>query len=157
MSEHDAIRKLLTLAAAEALDEKEQHRVSEHLRKCTECRRELDGLTQMTGALRRIPTPQPSAALLARVRDAAERKLREESERTWDYRAVAFLLLFSWTLTLAGWPVMKFVAGDVFELVGIAQSKTWLWLAGYTVAGWLAAGVAAVVLGLRQRALRRLA
>ncbi len=157
MNDHEQIRELLPLAAADALDEREQRRVEQHLRECGSCRSDLEGFTRMAAALRRIPTPQPPALLLERTRHAAERVLLEQAERKWDHRVLAFLLLFSWTVTLAAWPVVKFISGDVFEWMGFAQSKMWLWLAGYTVAGWLAAGVAAVVLGVRQRALRRLA
>jgi anti-sigma factor RsiW len=156
MSQHDSIRELLPLAAADALSPEEQRRVEAHLRECEACRRELDGLERMTAALRRIPTPQPSAALIERARIIAERALLERAERQWDYRVVAFLLLFSWTLTLAAWPLVRLVSGGIFDWAGIAESQTWFWLAGYTVLGWLAAGVATVVLGLRQRALRRL-
>ncbi len=147
---HESIREMLALAAAGALDDKEARRVEEHAATCAECAAELERWQSLAGALRRVPTPQPSPQLLARVRAQAEWKLAEETERRRDLRVMALLLLFSWTVLLLTWPVVRLIWGGAASWLEVSLGSLWFWLSGYTLAGWLAAGVA-VMLGLRER------
>jgi anti-sigma factor RsiW len=153
MSEHEEIRKLLPLAVAGALDAKEQRQLDEHLRGCEACAAEAERWTELAGALRRLPTPQPSPALVERVRARAQAELAAHAEERWDYQVLAFLVLFSWTLVLASWPIVRLLTKGMLGWFNLQQ--TWLGLVGYTVIVWVTAGVAAGLLGLRQRAARR--
>jgi len=153
MSEHEKIRKQLPLAAAGALDAEEQRQLDEHLRGCAACAAEAERWTELAGALRRLPTPQPSPALVERVRARAQAELAAHAEERWDYQVMAFLVLFSWTLVLASWPIVRLLTEGMFGWLKL--QPTWLGLAAYTVLGWLGAGVAAGFLGWRQRAARR--
>jgi len=147
---HEAIREMLALAAAGALDDTEARRVEEHAANCTECAAELERWQSLAGALRRVPTPQPSKELIARVRAQAEWKLVEEVERRREMRVMALLLMFSWTVLLVTWPVVRLVGGGAISWLETSLGSLWFWLSGYTLVGWLAAGVA-VMLGLRER------
>ena len=147
---HEAIREMLALAAAGALDDKEARLVEEHAASCAECAAELERWQSLVGALRRVPTPQPSPQLLARVRAQAEWKLAEEVERRRDTRVMALLLLFSWTVLLVTWPVVRLVGGGAISWLDTSLGSLWFWLSGYTLVGCLAAGVA-VLFGLRER------
>ena len=71
MSEHEAIRKLLALAAAEALEEGELRRVEEHLRECSSCAAEWDAWRALARGMRGLPTPVPAdlGPLLALFRE----------------------------------------------------------------------------------------
>ena len=147
---HETIREMLALAAAGALDDKEARHVEEHAANCAECAAELQRWQSLAGALRRVPTPQPSPQLLARVRAQAEWKLARKAEHREDAEVLVFLFLFSWIIVLVTWPMVRLVWGGAMSWLEASDGSLWIWLSGYTLAGWLAAGVA-VILGLRER------
>ncbi len=157
MSEHEAIRELLVLAVAGALDADEQRRVEQHLAGCAACAAELDAWHDLTGALKRLPTPQPPAALVERTRARAEWQLAAAAERRWNHTVLVFLVLFAWTVTLVSWPIVRLVSGGMLGWLDVRMNQTWVSLAGYTALGWLTVGVAALMLGLRHRSARRAA
>ena len=155
MNEHEKIRRQLPLASAGALDAEEQRQLDAHLSGCAACAAEAERWTELAGALRRLPTPQPSPALVERVRARAEAVLAATAEEQFNYRLMAFLVLFSWTVALASWPIVRLLTEGMFGWLKLQH--TWLGLAAYTVLGWLTAGVAAGLLGWRNRAARRIA
>jgi hypothetical protein len=165
MSEHDKIRELLALAAADALTSTEEKQVAEHVRSCVSCSNELEAWRPIASELRRLPTPQPSAWLVQATLARAEAKLAEEAEHDWNRRVMIVVVAFAWLLTIASWPVFHFVSGRFgsllelqFSHTGHTQfSQTWISFAAFTALGGLAGGVAAVLLALRQRGERRLA
>ena len=153
MNEHEKIRGQLPLAAAGALDAEEQRQLDKHLRGCAACAAEAERWTELAGALRALPTPQPSPAVVERARARAEAELAAHAEQRWEYQVMAFLVLFSWTLVLASWPIVQLLTEGMLGLANLQQ--TWLGLVAYTVLGWMGAAVAAGFLGWRQRAARR--
>jgi anti-sigma factor RsiW len=155
MSEHDEIRELLALAAAGALEPGEERRVETHVASCAPCAAEREDFQFLAGGLRRLPTPQPSAALVERTRTLAERSLAAEEEHRWNRNALAFVILFAWTLLLASWPVVRLLSGGLPGWLEPNFGRTWINLAAYTGFLWLTGGVAAGVLALRQRRERR--
>ena len=157
MSEHDKIRKLLALAAGDALTSSEEEQVAEHLRSCMACSNELEAWRPIASELRRLPTPQPSSWLVQATLARAEAKLTEESEHDWNRRLMVVVVTFSWLLTIASWPVFHVVSGRFGGSLGPQFSHTWIGFAAFTALGWLAGGVAAVMLAIRQRGERRLA
>jgi anti-sigma factor RsiW len=157
MSEHDDVRNLLTLAAAGALSVSEEERVAAHLRSCAACSQEMASWQAITGDLRQLPTPQPSAALFERTRAAAEARLAEQAERRWQSAVMAFVVGFSWLLTIASWPVIRLLSGNVLSLLSPNLGRSWISFAGATAFIWTAGGAAAVLLSLHQRRERRLA
>ena len=162
MSEHDKIRELLALATADALTSAEEKQVAEHLRTCIACSNELEAWRPIASELRRVPTPQPSSWLVQATLARAQAKLAEQAERDWNRRVMIVLVVFAWVLTIASWPIFNFVSGHFGSLLGPQFSQTlfgqrWIGFAAFTALGWLAGGVAAVILGIRQRGERRLA
>ncbi len=157
MSEHDKIRELLALAAADALTSTEEKQVAEHVRSCIACSNELEAWRPIASELRRLPTPQPSSWLVQATLARAEAKLVEQAEHDWNRRVMIFVLPFAWLLTLASWPAFHFVSGRFGSLLGLQFTRTGISFAAFTALGWLAGGVAAVMLALRQRGERRLA
>jgi anti-sigma factor RsiW len=157
MSEHDNIRDLLTLAAAGALSTSEEERVAAHVRSCAACSREMASWQAITGDLRRLPTPQPSVALFERTRAAAEARLAEQAELRWQGAVMAFVVGFSWLLTIASWPVVRLLSGNILSLLDPHLNRSWISFAGVTAFIWMAGGAAAVLLSLHQRRERRLA
>src|SRR5580692_8073251 len=150
MSEHDKIRELLALAAAGALTAAEERQVAEHVRSCVSCSNELDAWRPIASELRRLPTPQPSSWLVQATLARAEAKLTEQAEHDWNRRVMIFVLSFAWLLTIASWPVFHFVSGRFGSLLEpqfshTQFSYTWISFAAFTVLGWLAGGVAAVM------------
>jgi len=114
-----------------------------------------------------LPTPQPSSWLVQATLARAEAKLAEQAEHDWNRRVMIGVVAFAWLLTLASWPVFHFVSGRFGSLLGpqfghtqfgqTQFSYTWISFAAFTALGWLAGGVAAVMLAVRQRGERRLA
>ncbi len=171
MSEHDKIRELLALAAAEALTSAEEKQVAEHVRSCTACSNELEDWRPIASELRRLPTPQPSSWLVQATLARAQEKLTEQAEHDWNRRVMIVVVAFAWLLTIASWPVFHFVSGrfgSLLEQFSHTQlshtqfshtqfSNPWISFAAFTALEWLAGGVAAVMLAIRQRGERRLA
>ena len=162
MSEHDQIRELLALAAAGALTSAEEKQVAVHVRSCIACSNELEAWRPIASELRRLPTPQPSSWLVPATLARAEAKLAEQAEHDWNRRVLIFAIAFAWLLTIASWPAFHFVSGRFGSLLGLQFTRTlfgqtWISFAAFTALGWLAGGVAAVMLGSRQRGERRLA
>jgi len=157
VNEHEAMRELLSLAAAGALDAAEQAKLGGHLTGCAACAAELDAWCELAGSLKRLPTPQAPPGLVERVRTLAERQLAAEAERRWNQGVMVFLVLFAWTVTLAGWPIVRLMSDGVAGWLDLRFTHLWIALIGYTALGWLTAGVAAVTLGVRHRRTRRAA
>jgi hypothetical protein len=157
MREHDKIRALLALAAADALTSAAEEQVAEHVRSCDACSNELGAWRPIASALRRLPTPQPSSWLVQATLARAEAKLRERAEHDCNRRVMICVLSFAWLLTIASWPAFHFVSGRWWSLLGPQFSHTWIRFAAFTALGWLAGGGAAVMLAVRQRGERRLA
>ncbi len=157
MTEHDKIRELLALAAAGALTSAEQTQVAEHVRSCIACADELEAWRPIAAELRRLPTPQPSSWLVQATLARARAKLTEQAQHDCNRRLFIFLLSFAWLLTIASWPAFHFVSEHLGSWLGPQFNRTWISFAAFTALGWLAAGVAAVMLAIRQRGERRLA
>ena len=157
MSEHDKIRELLALAAAGALTSAEEKQVAEHLRSCIACSDELSAWRPIVGGLRRLPTPQPSSWLFQATLARAEAKLIDQAEHDWNHRVVMVVVAFAWLLTMANWLVFHFVSERFGSLLEPQFGHTWISFAAFTGLGWLAGGMAAVVLAVRHRGERRLA
>jgi len=157
MSEHDKIRELMALAAADALTSAEEKQVAEHVRSCVSCSNELDAWRPIATELRRLPTPQPSSWLVQATLARAEAKLAKQAEHDWNRHVIIFVVGLAWVLTIASWPVFDFVSPYFGNLVGPQFGHTWISFAAFTALGWLAGGVAAVMLTVRQRSERRLA
>jgi hypothetical protein len=157
MSEHDKVRELLALAAAGALTAAEEKRVAEHVRACVSCSNELDAWRPIATELRRLPTPQPSSWLFQATLARAEAKLADEAEHVWNRHVMIFIVTLAWLLTIASWPVFDLVSPYFGSLLGLQFARTWIGFAAFTTLGWLAGGVAAVMLASRQRGERRLA
>ena len=157
MSEHNTIRDLLALAAADALSIEEQRRVEQHLAQCAACTAELDAWRGMAEGLKRLPTPQPSPNLVERVRVSLERRLAADAERRVNYRLMAFLVLFAWTVTLAGWPIARLLSQGLLGWIDPQFRSTWILLVGYTMITWVTGGIAGLAIALRHRSRRRFA
>jgi hypothetical protein len=81
----------------------------------------------------------------------------ERREQRSTRRTMVWLVLFAWTTVLATWPVLRLVSSDVATRLDFSFVHTWQVLIGITIFGWVAAGAAAIFLGLRHRQERRLA
>ena len=68
-----------------------------------------------------------------------------------------FAVLFAWTLTLAGWPIARLLSNGAATWLDLSFRQAWLGYAAYTAVGWVTAGVATVILGVRHRTSRRMA
>jgi hypothetical protein len=157
MREHDKIRELLALAAAEALTSAQERQVAEHVRSCIACANELEAWRPIARELRRMPTPQPSSWLVPATLVRAEAKLAAQAEHDWNRRVMIVAVAFAWLLTIASWTIFRVVSGRLGTLLDPHFSATWISFVAFTTLGWFGGGVAAVMLAIRQRGERRLA
>ncbi len=147
MSEHAAIRELLTLAAAGALDSAEQRRVENHLRQCLDCQAELARWQRLTGALQAVPTPQAPLGLLERTRRQMERRAAAQAESRQKRMLLVWLTVFGWASTLLTWPLFQFLGGAL-DLSTRGLNQVWI---GYLVVSWMMSAVVTGLLGQRHR------
>lgn len=153
----DEIRELLSLAAAGALDTEAENRVARHVSECASCSAELESWRDLAHGLRRVPTPQPAAGVVERARARAAHALAEEAERRRNRSVLILTIGLAWTMTLASWPVVRFVTDYLQLWLAIRTPETWHVFEGITAAGWLAGVVAAAALAWQQKRERRLA
>jgi anti-sigma factor RsiW len=157
MNKHEQIREQMPLATAGALDASEERELSAHLAECKDCSAEFEQWRELGAGLRRMPTPQAPTALVERVRANLMTQVLAQAEQRSNRRTLAWLVLFAWTTTLATWPVLRLISHDAETLLNVSFVHTYHILIGFTVLSWVAAAVAAGVLGARHRFERRLA
>jgi anti-sigma factor RsiW len=157
MTDHQKIRELLSLAAADALEPKEELLLAEHLRSCSTCAAQMEEWRLLASGLRRLPTPQPRGVVVERARAMAQLRLAEHVEHRWNRAVMSGLIVFAWVLTLMSWPVVKFVSGGFLSMLDPRFSHTWLVFAVFTTLAWAGGGAAAILLSLQQRRERSLA
>jgi anti-sigma factor RsiW len=157
MSEHEKIREQMPLATAGALDDSEERELSGHLAKCGDCSAEFEQWRELGAGLRRMPTPQAPSAMVERVRVTLMAQVMAHAEQRANRRTMAWLVLFAWTTTLATWPILRLISHDAETWLNVSFVHTYQILIGFTVFGWMAAGIVAAVLGARHRFERRLA
>jgi predicted anti-sigma-YlaC factor YlaD len=157
MSDHEKIRELLALSAADALTREEEEQVMNHIRACAGCSAELDNWRLLATGMRRLPTPQPRPLIVERARAQAAVRFAEEAEHRWHRIVMMGVILFAWALTLISWPVVRFVTGGLLGMLDPGLNYAWLGFAIVTTVVWMTGGAAAVFLSLQQRRERSLA
>jgi anti-sigma factor RsiW len=155
MSEHAAIRELLSLAAAGVLEPDEQRRVQQHVAVCDACRRELEVWQGYSRELVRLPAAVAPKYLAERTRARILAQRAAAAERRWDDIVLAVLILLGWTVSLVAWVVFRLFSGGMLSVLESGFVTISIWLGASTVFAWLTAAVAAVMLGSR-RAVRRM-
>ncbi len=141
------VTELLALAAAGTLDASESERVAAHLAGCPACAARALEWRQLAEAMQRLPQPRPQPSLVARTREAVEALVAERAERAFNRAALAFVVGLAWTLAIFGWLVFDLVAGELALRLARPIGSAAAWYAAYLLAGWVAAGAAAVLLG----------
>ncbi len=150
VNEHDAMRELIALAAADALDEREQALLAEHLRHCQACIAELDEWRALGRGLRRLPTPQVTPQVFERTRQQMELQLATAKENRLNPWLFGTLVLLSWTLTAASWPVLRILTQGATSWMATDIRGIWTGLLGYMVAGWAIGGVMVIALAVKR-------
>jgi anti-sigma factor RsiW len=138
MREHIIVRDLLTLAAAGLLDLDEQRRVETHLHQCEACRAEFSEWTQLTAALRELPTPQapPSLVLQTQRILAYAASFREHQMSRF---GLALLVLFSWLVTFMTLKLVSLLDIPLARWLDVSSTTVWVAYIGVT---WLATAFA---------------
>lgn len=150
---HNAVRKLLPLAAAGALSDAELQALEEHLRVCPECSAQLEQWRTLAADLRAVPTPSVPAAVAERTRaTVAAALLPGRAAPPW---MMALVVVTAWGATLLGWPLAHGATSAALEWLHLGWNATWTGLALYAAAGWLTAGAAGAVLVAHARTQER--
>ncbi len=156
MNEHENIRNLLPLAAAGTISPADSRRVDEHLAHCEPCRWISEDFAALGSALRSLPTPQPRAELVARVRNVAESRLAGRKARNREAAILAPLVAASWTVALLTWPAAQAAGRWVLRAWYVRGDGIGTALAVYSILGFLLACAAAIAVGRRAGAIGRL-
>jgi len=154
MNDHEEIRGLLPLVAAGAADAAEEKKVRMHLARCAACVAELESWQGLATGLRALPTPQPPAELVERVRVQAARELAAQAESWRGQAVIACLVLSAWGVAIVSWPAVRWMLAAVFGWSGGLTVGTWGWLVGSASLAWLMGG-ALLVLAARRRQMER--
>jgi predicted anti-sigma-YlaC factor YlaD len=154
MTEHDAIRTMLALAAAGVMDADDLRRVDRHTQECADCRKELDRWMLYARGLKELPQPVLPADLILRTEAAILREHEVAAGRRRDRLMLAALAVFSWVISLAFWALARALTGGVLDVFGTNWVSAGPWFLVSTVVTWITAGTAAVTLGHR-REIRR--
>jgi len=141
--------EVLALEAAGALDPQERARVAAHLAGCDACAHEAEAWRALARGLAELPTARPEPTLVARTVEAVEARLAERAERRFNRAVLGFLIGFAWTLAVLSWFVFELLAGSLALRLGRPIGSVAAWYAAYVAAGWLAAVVAAALVGRR--------
>jgi len=157
IDEHAQIREQLPLFVAGALDAQTEAQIARHAASCPACAAELERWQLISGGLRRLPTPQPSQSLVARTRTAVAEQIAERTEQGQNRTVLILLVCFSWIVTIAGWPLFRFLTGGVLSFLDIRFHQAWLVFVIVSGLTWLASGSAAVLLSARRQQERRVA
>ena len=103
--------------------------------------------------LRRLPTPMPPGALVSRVRRLAHLELAGRADERLSGLVLAFLLLFSWTVSLSTFLAVRLISGE--SLLGTALWSPLSWSVAYFVSAWISGATVLVLLGFHVRKERR--
>jgi anti-sigma factor RsiW len=155
--EHAEVVEQLALFVAGALDEETASRIARHTASCPSCAASLEHWQAISDGLRRLPTPQPSPSLVAHTRAMVAAQMAGQAEQRQNRTALILLALFSWVVTIAGWPVFRFVTGGLLALLDIRFHQMWLLFAIVSAFTWLAGASAVVLLSTRRQQERRFA
>jgi len=96
MSDHDRIRSALSGVAAGTIAPDDALRA--HLAACSSCAGELDSLRRLVSAVERLPQPELSPAVLARLKSLAIARREAVLERRWNRLVLTGLILYGWAL-----------------------------------------------------------
>ena len=143
LNEHDAILELLPLAAAGALDEQEEKFLRTHLAACAECAAAFEEWRLLGRGLKRLPVPMASQELVESTLAKMRAQLADAAEQGAKPWVLGFLVLLSWTLTAATWPLLRLISGS-FSWLDLSYRSTWMALGIITLAGWIAAAIIGV-------------
>jgi hypothetical protein len=105
--------------------------------------------------LRRLPTPMPPEAVVSRVRRLAHLELAGRADERLNRLVLAFLVLFSWTVSLFAFLGVRLLSGG--SLLGRVTGSTVPWSVAYFVGAWIAGAAVLVLLGFHARKEGRLA
>ena len=152
MSEHEEIKRLLPLASTGEIAPGDLRKVQEHLVHCESCRLLEGDYSALGNALHRLPTPQPGAELLARVRSLAAARLAQKQRRNRDAALLAPLVAASWIVAWASWPAVRAAASWLLTGWHLPSGSFSMALTVYSTLGFLPACVAAIAIGLHARA-----
>ncbi len=156
MNEHEDFWDLLPLAAAGGLDLGEERELRAHADGCRRCADELEALQELAGEVRKLPTPRPSAGLVESVRRQVHLELAGRADERLNQVLLVFLLLFSWTVTLAGYMVVRLLSGEPLALWSSLSTTGLRWSVIYFGFAWFGGAAAVVLLGLNYRRSSRL-
>ncbi|MBZ5673491.1 MAG: zf-HC2 domain-containing protein [Acidobacteriia bacterium] len=154
MTEHESVRAMLALAAAGALEPKEQRRVDQHARECDLCRKDLETWAAYAQSLRKLPQPAAPEGMAQRTQALILQHRAETTSRRRNELFLGALAMFGWGAGWAFWTLVRAIVGGNLNVFGanLLNGLTWS-LMSMVVAG-ITAATAASMLGKGKEARR---
>lgn len=149
MMEHEAIRKMLALYAADALEPDEMKRVGRHAENCEICRSELLAWGRYARGLTQLEQPGVPAGLVDRTRAQIFEQRQAAIARRHENALLAALVVFGWAASLATWIVIRILSGGSLHLFGANLLSGMNWSLASTMFAWMTAAAAATILARR--------
>ena len=112
-----------------------------------------DDLDALSVALRRLPTPMPPAALVARVRRLGHLELAGQADERLNALVLGGVIFFVWTVNVFAFAVIRLLTAEGLLRMATALS----WSVGYFVAAWLTGTAVLILVGIHVRRERGLA
>jgi len=154
MNEHDSVWEMLALAAAGALEPKEQSRVDRHARECDLCRKGLEKWAAYSQSLRKLPQPVAPEGMAQRTQALILQHHAEAADRRKHEWFLAALAIFGWGSGWASWMLVRAIVGGSLYLFGINLLNGLTWSVMSMAVAGITAATGALMLGGR-REMRR--
>jgi anti-sigma factor RsiW len=100
MNDHEVTQRNLSALIAGSLPDADEIKAREHLAKCPECTRRLDGLFTLANSVKTLPHPELSNMQLARLTALARARRHEVMERRQHRWVMATLAIYGWVMFL---------------------------------------------------------
>lgn len=154
---HEDYWEMLSLGAGGGLDAEDERLLRAHVSVCSRCEAELGALQEVAEQLAKLPTPTPSAGVVERVRRRAHVELAGRADERLSDMLLAFVLVFSWTVTSLSYMAVRFFSGAPLAFWSSLSTTGLRWSAIYFGVAWVGGAAAVVLLGLNYRRTRRTA
>src|SRR5262249_54631874 len=112
---------------------------------------EFESWQQLTGALKRLPTPHAPLGLVERTRRSLEARAVAQVEHRRKWVVLSSLTALAWMVSFLSWMVFQLMGGRLAQALDISSTAmTMAWI-GYTMISWLTSAVVAAALGKSHR------
>lgn len=146
MDEHELIRKMLPLAAADALDIEELRRVQQHSQGCSDCLRELESWSRYAQALGQLPQPSLPSGLLERTQIRIMQQQRAPTREFANAMTLIAIAIIGWASGFVMWAFVRSLMDGAVNIHGLNLVSPLPWSLFSAALSWITAAASSMVL-----------